>query len=73
MANITVPTRHHQTVQQAIQEWNERQPKCDDASVTLGPHQAVATQDGRLRFLAVPDEVLPWLRARGIPFAVDST
>jgi len=35
-------------------------------------HQAVATADDRLQFLAVPDEVLHWLRKRRIPFAVDS-
>ena len=71
MANITVPARHHQAVQQVIQEWHERQPRSSNAPVTLGPHQATPTVDGRLRFLDVPDDVLPWLRARGIPFAVD--
>jgi hypothetical protein len=72
MANVTIPARHEQTVQQIIQEWYERQPKSDGTPVTLGPHQAVATVDGRLQFLAVPNDVLSWLRARCIPFAVDS-
>jgi hypothetical protein len=72
MANITVPARHEQAVQQVIQEWHARQPKSAEAPVTLGPHQPMETADGRLRFHAVPDDVLPWLRARGIPFAVDS-
>lgn len=72
MVNITIPARHQLAVQQIIQEWYEGQPKSDGRPVTLGPHQAVATADGRLQFLAVPDDVLSWLRARGIPFAVDS-
>jgi hypothetical protein len=72
MANITVPSRHEHAVQQVIQEWHERQPRSGETPLTIGPHQAVPTADGRLQFLAVPDDVLPWLRARGIPFAVDA-
>lgn len=70
MANITVPARHLHAVQQVIQEWQERQPLAETTKV--GPHQPVEAADGRLQFLAIPDDVLPWLRARGIPFAVDS-
>lgn len=68
MANITVPWRYQTTVEQVIFDFFERQPR----EQSVDSSTSILMSDGRYKFIEVPDSVLPRLRERGVPFAIDS-